>query len=462
MAIYSLKFGGTSMGSAQSMTECADIVACALKEKRDVVVTVSAVSKVTRALIALTELARSRKPGLAKKAIKDIEEKHLLILIDLLGGDEKQIQKVWNKEFAPTFEKLYTIIYGSCLVGDLTDQSYARICSTGEKLSSRLFSIALEKTGVKALPVYAERIVHTNADYLEAEVNERKTRTACRRVLLPLIKDKTVPVVTGFIGVSPSGELTLLGRGASDYTAVILGEALDCKAVEIWTDVNGIMSADPRMVNDAVSMDQVNVDIASEMTMGGTKVVHAKSVASAVQAKMPVYIFNTFDRSFKGTKIVSEETPSVIGFASDADQLLLHFKSPGMKGQIGFLEKITSTFEEHKVSVDLCATSEITVTMSIHKKDLSDALVKDLSSFAELRVVENVTKISIVGYNIVKDLAMMDNVFSTCHTVGVNFHTISIGASYRNVTLVVDSKQADELIINLHKNLFPKQLKKAA
>lgn len=439
------------MGTAQSMIECADIVKKATK-KDDVVVTVSAVSGVTNALMAVIELAKKRKPRLVQKAIQALEDKHFNILKTLIP-DHLSCQKIWNKEFQGVFERLHAIAYGTTLVGDMTDQSRARIAATGEKLSSRLFALALQDAGVNAQYVFAERMIHTDDNYLEGAVNERRTRSSCRRVLMPLIKEKIVPVITGFTGVSPSGEITLLGRGASDYTSVIIGTALDAKAVEIWTDVNGIMSADPRVVPDAISLLLVNVDIASEMTLGGAKVVHAKSVSAAVAAKIPVYIFNTFNRAFSGTKIVAKATPGVIGFSCDKSQLLMHFKSPAMKGQVGFLEKITSIYEAHNVSVDLCATSEITVTMSIDVKDFKDRLLRDLEKVASVDMIKDIAKITIVAPDVTKDQGFLEQVFKICKQADVALHTVSIGASYRNISLVVDLDKADTLVQQLHKKL---------
>ena len=455
MTLKSLKFGGTSMGSAESILECASIIKESLR-KSQVIITVSAVSGVTEELIESIKLAKAQKPRLVIKKISLLELKHKAILTSLCS-EEKDFVISWQENFQPLFEKLKAILHGTSLVGDISQKNQAQICAFGEKLSSVLMFEALKKKDVRAKPIESEKIIRTDSQYLDANVNLKTTFYACKKTLRPMLKSHIVPIVTGFIGKDTHGHTTLLGRGGSDYTASILALALSCDAIEIWTDVNGIMSADPRIIKDAISWPNLDIFTMSEIAYSGAKVVHPKTVTLAIEKNIPVYVLNTFNRKFKGTHISQHATQGIKGIVTTKKNILLSLENPYMLEAIGFISKVSNTVREHGVSIDVCATSETSFTFSIKEREYSKKLHKDLQSFADIKVTKNISKVSIIGQGVAQDSEVLKSIFSLCQKNKTKIKAVSIGASSRNITLMISDKNSDNLLKVLHKRLLYKE-----
>ena len=343
MKLKSLKFGGTSMGSAESILECASIIKETLN-KSQAVITVSAVSGVTEELIEIIKLAKAQKPRLVIRRVSVLELKHKNILKKIFK-DERDFETSWLENFSPLFEKLKAILHGTSLVGDISQKTQAQICAFGEKLSSFLMLEALQKKTIPSKRIESEKIIRTDSHFLEANVNLNTTFYASRKVLKPIIDSGVVPVVTGFIGKDTHGYPTLLGRGGSDYTASILALALSCDALEIWTDVNGIMSADPRLIKDAISWPSLDIFTMSEIAYSGAKVVHPKTVTLAIKKKIPVFVLNTFNRDFKGTHITQHTTQGIKGIVATKKNILFSLENPYMLEAIGFISKVLKFLE---------------------------------------------------------------------------------------------------------------------
>ncbi len=446
--IVSIKFGGTSMGSAASIRECADIVREeALKHK--VVVTVSAVSGTTDRLLNLIELAKNQKPRLVQQEITLLEEKHSEILKSFFPDAEK-FKETWEQDLAPIFDKLKAILHGTSLVGDLTLKMQAKVCSFGECFSSFLLLYALRDLKVPSERIHSEKVVRTDSQYLQANVNFKTTAQACKKVLMPLLKDNVVPIVTGFIGKDTHGDTTLLGRGGSDYTASILAVALQADQVQIWTDVNGVMSADPRVVKKTISWPELGMKMMSEMTFGGAKVVHPRSVYVAIAKSIPVYIYNTFNRNFKGTKVTSEEIKDVKGIVSSDRNMLFHIENPNMLEEVGFIAKVTDIVKQFDISIDVCSTSETSFTFSIDERDFDPKLQKALSKIAKVKVIRGIAKISMIGHGITDSANVFEETFRLFYNKKVPIRCVSVGTSQRNITLMVDQQFKDQILNDLH------------
>lgn len=439
------------MGSALSIMECADITK--ERSKHDsIIVTVSAVKGITDLLLNIINLARKHKPRLVRLEMHKFSDIHKKILYKIISHDE-EAEKIWNNDFLPKIKRLEAISYGTSLVGDLTDKTVARICAFGEKLSTYLILYALQKLKVHATRIESEKIIRTDNNYIKAKVNLKATFIACRKVLKPLLVKKIVPIVTGFIGKDTHGDITLLGRGGSDYTASIIATAFNSKALEIWTDVNGVMSADPRIVSDAKSWDSVNMNLMSEMAYSGAKVLHPDTIAVAVKQNIPVYVFNTFNRKFHGTKITLK-AKKAIGIVGNPDNILITLEDTSIINQVGFIEKVAHVFKVHNIPMDVCATSEISFTVSIKGNDGSKKFYKELKNIASVTLMKNITKLCIIGNNIAQNTQLINNIFSLCNQHKIPVYTISMSASGNNITLMIDDLNKTKALQVLHDKLF--------
>lgn len=440
------------MGSAASIVECADIVRQKLKANK-VVVTVSAVGGTTDQLVKIIELAKKQKPKLINTIILQLERLHRKILSEIVKNEVAE-EQLWEKKFKPMFLKLRTIAQGSSLVGDLTNKTEARICAFGEKLSSYLMDRALEEVGVKSVAIESEKIIRTDSNYLKAEVNFQSTSSACRKILKPLVLGGTTPVVTGFIGKDTHGNVTLLGRGGSDYTASILAMAFQADAIEIWTDVDGIMSADPRIVKEPVFWKDVDIHLMSEIVYSGAKVVYPYTIELAIKKNIPVYVYNTFNRKSPGTKITTKETKNVKSIISDSKNVVLVIEHPSIVNHVGFLARVTTIVKKYNVSMDVCSTSETSFAFSMRGEDLNMKMVKELKEFAYIKIIKKVTKLSVIAKGIVRDLRFVANLFDLCAKNEIDVHGVSASGSYINFTLLIDDHNKSKAVQLIHDTMF--------
>ncbi|MCH9753635.1 MAG: aspartate kinase, partial [Alphaproteobacteria bacterium] len=412
MKIRSIKFGGTSMGSSVSIAECADIVKEKSKTYR-IIVTVSAVGDTTDQLLKIIALAKKQKPKLINIRILQLEKLHKKILSELVSN-EIVVDQMWEQRFKPMFLKLRTIAQGTSLVGDLTSKTEARICAFGEKFSSYLMHAALDEAGIKSMYVESEKVVKTDSNYLKAQVNFQSTISACRKYIKPMILSNVIPIVTGFIGKDTHGNVTLLGRGGSDYTASILAMAFQAEAIEIWTDVDGIMSADPRIVKDPIFWKNVDINLMSEIVYSGAKVVYPYTIELAIKKNIPVYVFNTFNRKSCGTKITTKVTKDVKSIISKSENVLIVLEHPNIINHIGFLAKVTKIVERYNISIDVCSTSETSFSFSIAEEDFNQKMYNELKALAYIKSIKKVTKLCVIAKNIVQDKNFLASVFHLC------------------------------------------------
>ena len=455
MRLKSIKFGGTSMGNAKSIQECATII----KEKSNkfqIIVTVSAVDGITNQLIKVISYAKKNKSRLVKSKIIYISNVHKTILQNLLQNDQK-IEYVWNKEFVPILSKLQTISYGASVVGDLTDKTIARICSFGEKMSAILMVYALNKINIKSLKIKSERIIKTDNNYLKAKVNFQATSLSSKKILKPILEKNIIPIVTGFIGKDIAGNITLLGRGSSDYTASILAMIFNASSIEIWTDVNGIMTADPKIVKDSFSWNNLDMNIMSEMAYSGAKVIHPSTIALAIKNNIAVYVYNTFDRSFTGTEIMSV-AQCARGIVANPCNTLVTLKNTNIINGVGFIREVISIIDKYNLSIDIYNASEISLTFSIKSIDFSKKLQKALEDYVSIKVKHRVTKLCIIGNKVISDKNLLTGIFKLCQELNINIYTISASGSGINITLIIDEDKAEIILNSLHRNFFKRNI----
>ena len=454
MKIKSIKFGGTSMGSAKSIMTCANIVKEQTKSNK-IIVTVSAVSGITDLLLEIISLAQKQKPRLAAIRFAEIEKIHNQILHEIVDNENKT-NDIWLQDFDLLLKRLKAIISGVSLVGDLTNKTNALICAFGEKLSSQLMKHALNKVGVNNKRIESEKIIRTDSKYIDANVAFKSTKAACHSALSSLLNQGIIPIVTGFIGKDTHGDTTLLGRGGSDYTASIIAISMKADSIEIWTDVSGIMSADPRIVEKPVCWRDLDVELMSEMAYSGAKVVHPATITLAIQKNIPVYVFNTFDQKFQGTKITNKVNKKARGIVASNDYTLIILEHPNIIDHVGFISKAASIVTKYNISIDVCSTSEISFTFSIKEQDYSKKLHKELAEISNVRVVKKVTKICIIGYQISRDQELLAKIFILAAQNNIKIHAVSISASYHNITLILDNKDKNKIVQALHNGCVEK------
>lgn len=435
-----LKFGGTSMGSAGAMRKASAIVRSIDGEA---VVVVSAVSGTTDALIALGRAALAgRDWGVTHNAIMS---RHETIVSDLgmqpiLTGFRSGL---WN------------ICNAIMTLGELSPSALDQIQGFGERMSAFIFAALLREDGARAEMVDAFRLIATDNQFGSANVNFATTNVRMAEILLPMLApplrvSTMIPVITGFIGQSESGHCATLGRGGSDYSAAIVAAAIDATELQVWTDVAGMFTADPRLVPSAHALEQLSFLEAGELAYFGAKVLHPKTITPAIDKGIPVRVLNTFDAGAPGTLITSEERPSVKSVTSKRGITVVTVTSLGMLGAYGFLERAFGAFARHKVVVDVLSSSEVSVSVTVDR-DFPPGLVEDLRAFATVEVEAGMAIVCLVGGGIRTRTDILGKLFTA---VDVPVRMVSQGASQRNITFVVAEGDAKPVVERVFRAFF--------
>jgi aspartate kinase len=445
-----MKFGGTSVGSAEAIRRVAAIVRGRLPHNP--VVVVSAVSGITDKLIGAARDAHKRRVP-PDKSLEAIRGAHLRILAEL--------------DLPPTLverylERLGESLRGVWLLRELTTRSLDYVMSFGELMSSEIVAAHLTREGVaaRAYPAWEIGVV-TDDRHGEAAVL-RETYARVKKRLLGNGVDG-VPIVTGFLGRTKSGERTTLGRGGSDYTAAIIGRAVEAAEIEIWTDVSGILSADPRVVTDAFTLRTLTFAEAAELAYYGAKVLHPKTIEPAVQANIPVRILNTFKPDDPGTLVVqsaTEESGHLIeGLAIKKGVTLVNITSTRMLDAPGYLSEIFGCLARHHVSIDAVSTSEVSVTLAVDPrwKEALEAPLVELRKIAQVRLWPDRALVCVVGEGMQLTPGVAGRIFDVVGAAGINIDMISQGASELNVTFVVKQEDAEKAMRVLHETFLSGQ-----
>ena len=445
-----LKFGGTSVGDAEAIERTAAIV----RTRADAgpVVVVSALAGVTNSLVALAEqAARGHLIG-AIRAVEDLRERHLREAESLLGSGPESSDTC--AELSAMTDELAHLAEALATLGDLTPRSQDAIAAFGEKMSSILCVAAFVRRGLPAVHVDACDVMITDSSFSRAEPQPDAIADACRQSVLPLVRDGKVPVMGGFIGSAQgTGITTTLGRGGSDYSASLFGAAMRVEAIEIWTDVDGMLTADPRVVPGATLIEQIGFDEASELASFGAKVLHPNTIAPAVRLGIPVYVLNSRRPDGHGTKITFDAPRRpVTAIAGKTSVTLIRVGSPRMLLTEGFLRALFEIFERHKTSVDVVATSEVSVSLTIDDDARLEAIVGDLRRLGDVSVERNRGIVAVVGSAIAEGGLAMARALDALGDARV--HMLSLSASGINLTMVVDGEQVTPAMRRLHAAFF--------
>jgi aspartate kinase len=445
-----LKFGGTSVGDAEAIARTGRIVAS--RADKGAIVVVSALAGVTNALIAIAEQAEKGHLIGALRGVEGLRERHLEQAEALLGSSDECADTC--AELSAMIDELAHLSEALATLGDLTPRSLDAMSAYGEKMSSIMCVAAFVKQGLPAVHVDACDVMITDAVYGHAEPDSDAIAERCRADVIPLVRSGRIPVMGGFIASAKgTGVTTTLGRGGSDYSASLFGAAVQAEAIEIWTDVDGMLTADPRVVPNAQLIEQIAFDEASELASFGAKVLHPNTIAPAVRLGIPVYVLNSRRPEGTGTKITFEAPKrSVSAIAGKSNVTLVRVGSPRMLLTEGFLRALFEIFERHRTSVDVVATSEVSVSLTVDDASRLEAIVSDLRALGDVSVERNRGIVAVVGGAIADGGEAMARALGALGDVRI--HMLSLSASGINLTMVVDGEQVKPAIQRLHAAFF--------
>jgi len=446
------KFGGTSVQDAEAMMRLAQIIK-ARRDRRPVVVA-SAMGKTTNQLLEAAQTAAKGKRQEALDLLAKIKEKHL-----------KESQKLdiavtedWVSETLQAyFKEMRDLVKGLAALGELTPRIMDAMASYGERLSTAILTQVLVNQGMPAQLMDARECVITDDNFTRANPLFDLTDAAIVERLRPVIKAGKIPVFQGFIGRTRNGITTTIGRGGSDYSASIVGAALDVEDIQIWTDVDGIMTTDPRMVNEARRIKAISFDEAAELAYFGAKVLHPATIIPAVRKKIPVHVLNSYKPDQDGTLITDEASPCenpVKAIAYKKGITVVNVASTRMLMAYGFLKKIFEIFEHYQVPVDVVATSEVSVSLTVDETSQLWDIITELKKVGEVNVEGSKSIVCCVGDNLRNIPGVPYIAFSALQDIKIQM--ISQGASAINITFVIDEDRLPEAVRGLHDAFFRK------
>ncbi len=444
-----VKFGGTSLGDAAAIERAAEIVRTRLP--RSPLVVVSALAGTTNTLLSIAEQAAQGQLISAMRGVQGLRERHLQVAEDLLG--DAPVHHDLFGDISATFDELASLAEALATLGHMTPRSQDAIASKGEQVSSVLVVAAFEAHGIAADHVDASEVMITNEQFGRADPKPDRIAEAAQRMIRPLLEAGRVPVVGGYIGATEQQIVTTLGRGGSDYSASLLGAALGAEAIEIWTDVDGMLTADPRVVHGAQLIERIRFDEASELASFGAKVLHPNTIAPAVRLGIPVFVYNSRKPIGRGTRITDDapERP-VVAIAGKTDVTVIKVRSPRMLLTHGFLRTTFEVFERHRTSVDVVATSEVSVSVTVDDATHLDGLVVDLAHLGDVTVERHRGIVALVGAGLNRDGLAMSRALAALQ--GMKVHMLSLSASGINLTIIIDGDRVTPAMQALHATFF--------
>ncbi len=457
-----LKFGGTSVGTPESIKQVAEILLAYKKKKEGFAVVFSAMSGITNQLVMVSKEASETNQDYLK-TLKDIEKQHIDAVKKLI--DVKKQSKV-IAGIKIVLNELEDLLQGIYLLKELSPRSQDLALSFGERLSSYLVSEYLIQEGLEAEYVDSRELVKTDNNFGSAKVNFKATDKNIREYFKKV--GKAIPVITGFISSTDKGETTTLGRGGSDYSASIFGAALDADEIEIWTDVDGVMTADPRKVKGAFTLTAISYVEAMEMSHFGAKVIYPPTLQPAFNKKIPIRIKNTFNPEFEGTLISEKTKPNdflIKGISSIQDIALMSLEGSGMVGVPGVSARLFSSLAREKINVILItqASSEYSICFALEPKDAERAkraIDEEFTNEIQQKKIEplhheaELSIVAIIGDNMRNTPGISGKMFRALGRNGINVAAIAQGSSELNLSVVIHKQDLSKALNALHEAFF--------
>jgi len=463
-----MKFGGTAVDSSDKVRHVAQLVK-SHKKGNDIVCVVSAVRGMTDGLLSIAD---SVKRG-DKTSIDEFVKKSAKIHTDIAAGavSDKKLKGEAVAVVKKIVSELEDVLGGIVLLGEVTPKSLDYLLSFGERLSTPMVSFALQDIAIKSVHLTGKEAgILTDGNFGEARPLMDTTKLRVSHKLEPMLKQDIVPVVTGFIGADQHGNITTIGRGGSDYTATIIAASIGAEAVWLWSDVDGLMTADPKIVKDAQVLREVSFAEAMEMALFGAKYMHPRALEPVIETKIPIRIRNTFNIKHSGTVITqnpSKESQKIVKSVSAIRHTaLIDVSGGGMVGAPGTAAKIFDTLAKNRVNIMMISQSpsESSISMVVRKTDLDKATTTlELSLLGkvikQINIVDDVAVIAVVGSGMRGIKGVAAKVFSAVAKRGVNVIMIAQGSSELNLAFVVSDSECDESVRALHREF---ELAKAA
>jgi len=439
-----MKFGGTSVGTAARLRTACQIVKNHLEQKPFVVVSAhnSPDCRMTNTLIDSANKALAGSPDTTRVAnlqrgiCKD------------LGVDTALVE--------PELEQFARLLFGISMIGELSLRTLDLVMSFGERMSHKVFTDVLQREfGIAAKAAASYDLgLRTDGNHGSAQPDKASYPESAERVAA--LKAPVV-VTTGFLGHGPDGHITTLGRGGSDFSGTIFGAALGAKEVQIWTDVDGVMTADPSVAPAARSIPELSFLEASELAWYGAQVLHPLTMLPAIEHNIPVRILNTMKPEHPGTRVVAEprrQDSVAKSIVYKEHTHLVTITSSRMLGSHGFMAKVFEIFGKHKIDIHMIATSEVSISLTIPKADHIEAAARDLKEFADVDIEYNKGIVCLVGENMAGVKGTAKRVFAAVADAGVNIRMISQGARELNIALLVDDDDIEAAVQALHREFF--------
>ena len=440
-----MKFGGTSLAAAELLDHAVGIAAEALAD--GVVLVASAMGDTTDRLQQAAHAAGGGDGPQAQAVVARLAEQHRAAADALLTGAEHTAAAGRLDEL---FTELRAIVTGISLLQQWTPRSNDAILGFGERAVTALLAARARQRGIATRLLDCRTLITTDDHFMHANVQQPETAQRIRAAARP--EARQLLVAQGFIAATAEGVQTTLGRGGSDYTATLFGAALGADEVVIWTDVDGIMTCDPRLVDGARTLPRISYREAAELAYFGARVIHPATIQPAVQGGIPVAVRNTRRRRAAGTSIVAQAAPGAKAIACKRDITLINVTSSRMLLAYGFLRRIFEIFEHHRTPVDLVATSEVSVSMTIDDAARLDAIVAELEEIGAVSVDGDAGLVSIVGQDLWEQPGFLAGAISALH--GVPLKMMCLGSSDINLSLVVADAATETAVRSLHRNFF--------
>lgn len=458
-----MKFGGTSVGNAGRINNIAKIVVDHFNKKGKVAVVVSAMNGVTDKLLSCVKMAVNKDRVELDRDFSILYELHTKTVNELrLDNDEKEKLLVIVESY---FEELKKILDSMYFIGEATNRGLDLIASFGERLSVHLVTQAIKKLGEDACPIEATNLIVTDDHFTDANPLLEESEKKVKAILPSLLKRNIIPVITGFIGATKNGDITTLGRGGSDYSATILGYCLDAHEVWILKDVDGVMTADPKIVRNARTLRRISYNEAAELSYFGAKVLHPLTIIPAASKKIPIWIKNSFNPKATGTQITNDRLGNghgVKAITSIKDLSLVTLQGKGMVGVPGTAAKLFDTLAEESINVMFIsqASSEHNISFIVRKKDgvktrnaLEKAFQLELLNkrVEKIHVEDNVVIVAVVGEGMKGTPGIAGKAFTSLADKKVNIVAIAQGSSELNISIVINERDLIAAVKSIHK-----------
>ena len=442
-----MKFGGSSVADADRIRHVTGIVKTHLDKKP--VLVLSAMGDTTDYLLEAGRIALQE----GKVSVEQIEKHHLETVKKL------KLPAAAGREIMVLLDELKLLLSGISLIKELTPCTKDYLVSFGERFSVRIAAAYCNSRGIKAAAYDAWDLGFiSDSSFTSAELVKESWKLIPEKIL-PLTEKGIMPVVTGFIAKDIEGQITTLGRGGSDLSATMIAAACKADEVQVWKDVDGILTADPRIVEKAKPVEAVSYEEASELAYFGAQVLHPRAMLPCIKTGTPVRVKNSYNVSAPGTRIIAaldKKCLPVRAITFRRDVTLVDIVSTRMLGQYGFLAEVFSCFARHRISVDMLATSEVSVSLTVDSSQDLSLLKKDLVRIAHVDIKHEKAIVTIVG-NVKRSSEILARAFRTCQLIGVTVQMVSQGASKVNISFIVNADEAVNVVKALHMDFFPEK-----